>query len=102
MTLNRDELSATYLSEEIPLTVREFEIMFKMLSAPKRIFTRSQLMDDYWGLENQTGLRSVDVYINKLREKFAICEEIEIQTVRGLGYKVIEKGQADSNDDKIN
>ncbi len=84
-----NETSVSVDGNEIPVTVREFNIMYKMLSYPKHTFSRAQLMDEFWGVENDTGLRAVDVYITKLRDKFADCKEFKIVTVHGLGYKVV-------------
>jgi len=91
LTLNADEMTASINDKEIPLTVKEFQILFKLLSSPKIAFTRTQLMDDIWGLETGTTPRSVDVYITSLREKFANCKDFEIVTVYRLGYKAIYK-----------
>jgi two-component system OmpR family response regulator len=91
LVMNEDEMSATLNGEEIPLSVREFNILYKMLSYPKKTFTRSQLIDEFWGLESESGLRTVDVYITKLREKFSGCKDFEIVTLRGFGYKVVIK-----------
>jgi len=89
LTLDADAVSATIDGEDIPITLREFNIMFKLLSYPKKTFSRAQLMDEFWGMDTDTSLRAVDVYINKLREKFSICDGFEIVTVRGLGYKAV-------------
>ena len=91
LTLDADETSATLNGEDMPLTVREFNILFKLLSYPKRTFTRAQLMDEFWGLESDTTPRSVDVFITRLRAKFADCQDFEIVTIRGLGYKAVLK-----------
>lgn len=91
LVLNEDELSATLNGEEIPLSVREFNILFKLLSYPKKTFKRSQLIDEFWGNESESGLRTVDVYITRLRDKFSICEDFEIVTLRGFGYKAVIK-----------
>ncbi|MDR3312158.1 MAG: response regulator transcription factor [Spirochaetaceae bacterium] len=91
LTLNADERSAELAGIPVPLTVKEFDVLFKLLSYPKKTFTRNQLMDDIWGLETNTTTRSVDVYITKLREKFAPCPDFEIITVHGLGYKAVLK-----------
>lgn len=91
LVMNEDELTVTLDGEDIPLTVREFNILFKLLSYPKKTFTRSQLIDEFWGLESESGLRTVDVYITKLRDKFASCKEFEIVTIRGFGYKAVIK-----------
>jgi DNA-binding response OmpR family regulator len=91
LVLNADEMAAAVAGEEIPLTVREFNVLWKLLSYPKKTFTRNQLMDDFWGTENDSTPRTVDVYITKLREKFATCIDFEIVTVHGLGYKAVLK-----------
>jgi len=89
LTLDADAVSVTIDGKDIPITLREFNIMFKLLSYPKKTFSRAQLMDEFWGIDTDTSLRAVDVYINKLREKFSVCDGFEIVTVRGLGYKAV-------------
>ena len=89
LTLDADAMTATTGGEEIPLTTREFNIIFKLLSYPNKTFSRAQLMDEFWGVESETSLRAVDVYITKLRDKLSGCEGFEIKTVRGLGYKAV-------------
>ena len=90
--LDVEEHSAYVDDEEVILTVREFNILYKLLSYPKKTFTRSQLMDEFWDVESASGPRVVDVYMTKLRDKFRECEDFEIQTVHGLGYKAVIKG----------
>jgi len=91
LTMNEDEQSCVYDGEEIALTVREFNLLYKLLSNPRKTFTRSQLMNEFWDIEATSGLRSVDVYMRKLREKFEGCGDFEIVTVHGLGYKAVLK-----------
>ena len=91
LLLDADALTASLDGAEISVTTREFNILYKLLSYPNRTFSRSQLMDEFWGLESDTGLRAVDVYITKLRDKFSACPDFEIKTVRGLGYKAVLK-----------
>ncbi|MCL1814553.1 MAG: response regulator transcription factor [Treponema sp.] len=91
LILNADETAAYLNEEEIPLTLKEFQVLYKLLSYPKKTFTRHQLMDDLWGTETGTTPRSVDVYITKLREKFSECKDFEIVTIHGLGYKAVLK-----------
>lgn len=91
LTLDADGLTAEMDGEEIPVTTREFNILYKLLSYPKKTFSRAQLMDEFWGVDSDTSLRSVDVYITKLRDKFSGCDGFEIKTVRGLGYKAVLK-----------
>jgi DNA-binding response OmpR family regulator len=89
LVMDADEMTAYVNGEEITLTAKEFNVLFKLLSYPKKTFTRNQLMDEFWGVETGTTPRSVDVYITKLRDKFSACRDFEIVTVHGLGYKVI-------------
>lgn len=91
LTLDAEEHTAYFHDEEIPLTVREFNLIYKLLSYPKKTFTRSQLMDEFWEGDSSSGPRTVDVYITKLRSKFAECHDFEIVTVHGLGYKAVLK-----------
>lgn len=86
-----DERTATLDGREIPLTAREFDLLYKLLSYPKKTFTRTQLMDEFWDADTQTGTRTVDVYMTKLRAKLADCDAFELQTVHGLGYKAVLK-----------
>lgn len=89
--MDADEHTA-YLGDcEIPLTAREFGILYKLLSYPKKTFTRMQLMDEFWESDTETAPRAVDVYMTKLRQKLADCGDFEIKTVHGLGYKAVLK-----------
>jgi len=92
LILNEEETTAYLNGEEVSLTVREFNILFKLLSYPKRTFTRAQLMDEFWGYDTESTPRTVDVSITKLRDKLSDCADVEIVTVRGLGYKAVIKG----------
>ena len=91
LRLDADGMTAEIDGEEIAVTTREFNILYKLLSYPKKTFTRAQLMDEFWGVDSDASLRAVDVYITKLRDKFASCNGFEIKTVRGLGYKAVLK-----------
>ena len=91
LTMNTEERSASINGEEINLTVREFDLLFKLLSYPKKTFTRSSLMEEFWDFDSSATSRTVDVYMAKLREKTQDCDGFEIQTVHGLGYKAILK-----------
>jgi DNA-binding response OmpR family regulator len=86
-SMDADEYTAYLGGEEIPLTKREFNILYKLLSYPKKTFTRTQLMDEFWDADTDTAPRAVDVYMTKLRSKLANCNDFEIVTVHGLGYK---------------
>ena len=89
LELDADGMTASINGEEIPITTREFDILYRLLSYPKKTFTRAQLMDEFWGIDSGTSLRAVDVYVTKLRDKFSDCDGFEIKTVRGLGYKAV-------------
>ena len=91
LTLDAEEHTAYLNEEEIPLTVREFNLIYKLLSYPKKTFTRSQLMDEFWDSTSSSGPRTVDVYMTKLRDKFSDCHDFGIVTVHGLGYKAVLK-----------
>lgn len=91
LTMDSEEHTAYLDGEELPLTVREFDILYRMLSYPKRTFTRAQLMDSFWGYDSSATSRTVDVYMAKLREKTAKCDGFELVTVHGLGYKAVLK-----------
>lgn len=91
LVLDADEHTAYVNGVEVPLTVREFNLIYKLLSYPRKTFTRSQLMDEFWDGDSSSGPRTVDVYMTKLRSKFADCGDFEIVTVHGLGYKAVLK-----------
>lgn len=89
--MDTDEHTAMLNGEEISLTIREFNILYKLLSYPKKTFSRQQLMNEFWDAGTTSGTRTVDVYMTKLRAKLADCDDFEIQTVHGLGYKAVTK-----------
>ena len=91
LVLDAEEHTAYVDDEEINLTVREFNIIYKLLSYPKKTFTRTQLMDEFWDADSSSSTRTVDVYMTKIRDKFSACEAFEIITVHGLGYKAVIK-----------
>ncbi len=91
LTLDTEERTAYIGDEEILLTMREFNIIYKLLSYPKKTFTRAQLMDEFWDSSSGSSPRTVDVYMTKLRDKFSSCNDFEIVTVHGLGYKAVLK-----------
>lgn len=90
-TMDADEHTAYLHDREISLTNREFSLLYKLLSYPKKTFTRSQLMDEFWDADTASGPRTVDVYMTKLRSKLSECADFEIVTVHGLGYKAVIK-----------
>lgn len=91
LVMNSEERVVSVDGEEVPLTMREFNILFKLLSYPKKTFTRTQLMNEFWDSETTSSHRTVDVYMAKIRDKFSHCDDFEIVIVHGLGYKVVLK-----------
>ena len=89
--MDADEHTAYFDGEEIAMTAREFSLLYKLLSYPKKTFTRTQLMEEFWDADTSSGPRTVDVYMTKLRSKVAMCGDFEIVTVHGLGYKAVIK-----------
>lgn len=87
--MDAESMTVSMNGEDIPVTVREFNILFKLLSYPKRAFSRAQLMEEFWDADSDATLRAVDMYITKLRDKFADCPEFKIVTVYGMGYKAV-------------
>ena len=88
--LDYDALTVSKNGESLMLPQKEFQLLFKLLSYPGTIFTRMQLMDEIWGLESDTSDHTLNVHINRLRERFYGWAEFEIVTVRGLGYKAVK------------
>ncbi|MFP4510460.1 MAG: response regulator transcription factor [Spirochaetaceae bacterium] len=88
LVLDYDSFTATYNGTDVDLTNKEFLLLFKLLSYPKQIFTRRQLMDEIWGVDTESDERTVDVHVKRLREKFTEVPEFDIQTVRGIGYRL--------------
>ena len=91
LVMDADEHTAYVGGEELNLTVREFDILHKLLSYPKKTFTRTQLMEALWDYDSAATPRTVDVYMAKLREKTAACDGFALVTVHGLGYKAVPK-----------
>ena len=89
--LDYDALSVTEGESVTVLPQKEFQLLYKLLSSPGQIFTRQQLMDEIWGMDSSTDARTVDVHINRLRDRFRGNTDFEIRTVRGIGYKAVKR-----------
>lgn len=89
--LDYGSMSVICADEVFSLPKKEFLLLFKLLSFPSRTFTRNQLMEEFWGFDSESEPRTVDVHINRLRDKFKDNPDFEIKTVRGLGYKAEKK-----------
>ncbi|HZW49674.1 MAG TPA: response regulator transcription factor, partial [Bacillota bacterium] len=91
VTLNYDSFTVVDHGEQNELPQKEFKLLFQLLSYPNKIFTRRQLMDNIWDRDSDTDEHTIDVHINRLRDRFKEVKEFEIVTVRGLGYKAVRK-----------
>ena len=90
VVIDYDTLSVTRGAEVQILPQKEFQLLYKLLSYPGKIFTRIQLMDEIWGLDSDTGWESLTVHVGRLRKRFESWDEFEIVSVRGLGYKAVK------------
>lgn len=91
VVLDYDSFTVRRGTEVVELPQKEFQLLYKLLSYPDKIFTRIQLMDEIWGVECETNLETVTVHIGRLRKRFDGWGEFEIENIRGLGYKAIKK-----------
>ena len=91
VVLDYDSYTVTKNNEVIELPQKEFQLLYKLLSYPNKIFTRLQLMDEIWGMESETGWETVTVHVGRLRKRFEGWEEFQIENIRGLGYKAVKK-----------
>ncbi len=96
-TLIHDSLSVSYDGKEVQLPQKEFYILYKLMSYPGKTFTRQKLMDEIWGMDTDSEERTIDVHINRLRERLKDNKDIIIVTVHGLGYKMV-KPETETND----
>ncbi|MGX6961636.1 response regulator transcription factor [Vagococcus xieshaowenii] len=90
-TLDYDSLTVFFDDQAVVLPQKEFQILYKLASYPNKIFTRQQLMDEFWGLESHTDERTIDVHVNRIRERLKEVMDFQLVTVRGLGYKVVKQ-----------
>lgn len=91
VVLDQDSLTVSRRDTVMELPKKEFQLLYKLLSYPGKIFTRIQLMDEIWGADSETGWETVTVHIGRLRRRFEDWPEFEIVSVRGLGYKAVKK-----------
>lgn len=88
--LDSESLTISNSDMELLLPQKEFNLLYKLCSYPNKIFTRQQLMNEIWGLDSESDERTVDVHVNRLRDRLKGHDKLDIVTVRGLGYKVVE------------
>ena len=91
IVVDQESLTVSKGGEVQVLPQKEFQLLYKLLSYPEKIFTRIQIMDEIWGMDCETGWDTVTVHIARLRKRFEGWKEFEIQSVRGLGYKVVKR-----------
>lgn len=90
--LNATTYETTYKAEIIDLAKKEFELVYKLLSYPNKLFSKEKLMEDIWGYESMSDDTTIRTHINRLRNKFEKVSEFEIITIRGIGYKAVVRG----------
>lgn len=95
-SISQNTFSAQYDGETIPLTNKEFGLLYKLLSYPNVVFTKQQLMDEIWGFDTETEYDTIKTYISRLRNKLSKCEEFDLIAIRGLGYKAVLHETGDS------
>lgn len=93
VVLDYNSFTVSRFDETIELPQKEFQLLYKLLSYPNKIFTRIQLMDEIWGMECETGWETVTVHIGRLRKKLEKWDDFEIVSVRGLGYKAVKNNE---------
>lgn len=88
--MNRKTYEVVIGHKQLELPLKEFELLFKLASYPGKTFSREQLIEDIWGYDYEGTDRTVDVHINRLRERFQSYDDVsfKISTVRGLGYRL--------------
>ena len=92
-TIDYNQLSVTRGNQKYNLAQKEFYLLYKLISTPNVIFTRQELIEEIWGLENESDYRTIDVHIKRIREKLKDVDEFKIETIRGIGYKLILEGE---------
>lgn len=87
VTIDAASYSVTVADNSIVLTKKEFELLYKLLSYPGMIFTKNQLLDEIWGFDSESTGDTIKTHMSRLRSKFKDCNEFEVVTIKGLGYK---------------
>ena len=91
-TLDAETLEIYNKTEKVTLSKKEFQILFKLLSYPEKTFTKEQIFDEFFGIDSNADYDSVKVYISKIRKQIAVFENIDIDNIRGIGYRGIRNG----------
>ena len=89
MFINHKTYEVTFGNENLTLPLKEFELLYKLAGYPGKTFTREQLIEEIWGYDFEGNERTLDVHINRLRERFPEDKyQFKIRTIRGLGYRM--------------
>lgn len=88
LTIDSELMSAAYDGEDLQLSRKEFDLLYKFLSYPERIFTKRQLLEDIWGSYTDSSEDTIKTHINRLRNKLAGCSDVALVTIKGFGYKI--------------
>lgn len=91
-TLDAETLEVYNKTEKVTLSKKEFQILFKLLSYPEKTFTKEQIFDEFFGIDSNADYDSVKVYISKIRKQIAVFDNIDIDNIRGIGYRGIRNG----------
>ena len=97
LIMNKNEYSTMYRNTQIDLTSKEFDLLFLMLSYPGTVFTKQQLMDQIWGYDTESDYDTIKSHISRIRNKLSACSEIDLCSIRGLGYRVVIQKTGERN-----
>ena len=89
-TLDAETLEIFNKENKVILSKKEFQILFKLLSYPEKTFTKEQIFDEFFGIDSNADYDSVKVYISKIRKQIAVFDNIDIDNIRGVGYRGIK------------
>ena len=88
LVINLDSYELLVDGKRVDTPPKELELLYHLASAPNRVFTRNQLLDEVWGFDYFGDSRTVDVHIKRLREKLeGVSDQWSLKTVWGVGYK---------------
>lgn len=89
-TLDAETLEIFNKENKVILSKKEFQILFKLLSYPEKTFTKEQIFDEFFGIDSNADYDSVKVYVSKIRKQIAVFDNIDIDNIRGVGYRGIK------------
>lgn len=89
--IDYDTMTVSWQGNTVELPQKEFQLLYKLASYPGHIFTRQQLMDEVWGIDTETDPHTVEVHVGRIRDRLKLNPDVEIVTMRGVGYKAVKK-----------